>query len=95
MDPHHPFCTALEMKPDVPVIYCNRALCYMKLGQYPEALTDARRAVQLEVKNVKAHYIVGKVLCESGDVYEAEKCLMKGTFRCYSSCGACFRFLSR
>lgn len=37
-------------------IYTNRALCYLKLGQFEEAKLDCDKALQIDSKNVKASY---------------------------------------
>ncbi|XP_034372690.1 sperm-associated antigen 1 isoform X1 [Arvicanthis niloticus] len=37
-------------------IYTNRALCYLKLGQFEEAKLDCDQALQIDSKNVKACY---------------------------------------
>lgn len=36
------------MCPNVSRYYGNRAACYMMLGQYRDALTDAKKCIELE-----------------------------------------------
>eukprot|EP00759_Apiculatamorpha_spiralis_P031132 PhF_6_TR32933/c1_g1_i2/m.48406 len=43
-------------------ILCNRSLCHMKLGQYDQALSDAKAARSLDPTFVKAHFRVASAL---------------------------------
>lgn len=36
--------------------YTNRALCYLSLKQYKEAIQDCTEALELDAKNIKAFY---------------------------------------
>lgn len=38
------------MCPNILRYYSNRAACYMMLGQYRDALTDAKKCIELEPK---------------------------------------------
>jgi hypothetical protein len=41
------YCFALFFEPLDPVLLSNRSLCFLKLNQREEALTDAKSVVQL------------------------------------------------
>ncbi|KAM9844058.1 E3 ubiquitin-protein ligase CHIP-like isoform 2-T2 [Aulostomus maculatus] len=55
----------------VPAFYTNRALCYVKLQQYQRALTDCRRALELDGQSVKAHFFMGQCHLELESYDEA------------------------
>ncbi|XP_055478649.1 sperm-associated antigen 1 [Psammomys obesus] len=65
-------------------IYTNRALCYLKLGQFEEAKLDCDQALQIDGENVKAHYRLA--LAQKGlknsllnpDAIEAKEGLQEG-----------------
>ncbi|XP_031214725.1 sperm-associated antigen 1 [Mastomys coucha] len=46
----------LKINSQVCAIYTNRALCYLKLGQFEEAKLDCDRVLQIDSENVKASY---------------------------------------
>lgn len=50
--------------------YSNRSRCYKELENYAkvvkchiQAVEDAQKAVELDIKNIKAHLILGECLC--------------------------------
>jgi STIP1 homology and U-box containing protein 1 len=51
--------------PSVATYFTNRALCYIKLQKYNDAMTDTRRAIKLDAYLVKGHYFLGQALIES------------------------------
>ncbi|XP_036064292.1 sperm-associated antigen 1 isoform X3 [Onychomys torridus] len=50
------YSECLQMNSKECAIYTNRALCYLKLGQFEEAKLDCDQALQLDGANVKACY---------------------------------------
>ncbi|XP_026351418.2 sperm-associated antigen 1 isoform X2 [Ursus arctos] len=50
------YSECLKMNNKECAIYTNRALCYLKLGQFEEAKQDCDQALQMDSGNVKAHY---------------------------------------
>ena len=53
------------------IIYSNRAACFLKLGQHEKAEEDAKRAVAINMSNVKAHFRRGLALHAMGRYAEA------------------------
>ena len=47
---------AIELNPEVPAYYSNRAFCHLKLESYGLALADATVALELDKTFVKAYY---------------------------------------
>ncbi|GAN09857.1 E3 ubiquitin-protein ligase CHIP-like isoform X2 [Mucor ambiguus] len=62
----------------VGVYYTNRALCYSKLEQYDNVITDCRKAIEIDPTLVKAYYLVGQALTEKKQHTEALKKLKTG-----------------
>jgi DnaJ homolog subfamily C member 7 len=46
------------------ILYCNRAACYMKLLDYPSAITDCSQAINLNKDYVKAYQRRATAKCE-------------------------------
>lgn len=46
----------LELYPNIPLLYANRAACYMMLDKYPLALKDAKKCIELDPKVYKVRY---------------------------------------
>ena len=42
-------------------LYLNVALCSLKVGKYPVAITNSRKALELDENNVKALFRIGEV----------------------------------
>ncbi len=59
--------------PDCPAFYGNRAACHMMLGQFVQALEDARRSVQLDHSFVKGYVRIAKCCVFLGDVNSARQ----------------------
>lgn len=55
---------AISKNPEVPIYFSNRALCYLKLKQWPEAIHDCHRALELDPNIIKAHFYLGQALAE-------------------------------
>ncbi|KAJ3016473.1 STIP1 y and U box-containing protein 1 [Thoreauomyces humboldtii] len=53
---------AIVRRPDVPTYYTNRALCHIRLGNSVPAVTDAEKAIELDVKFAHALAVEQKVL---------------------------------
>lgn len=65
------------MDPSVPIYYSNRALCYLKLQQWTSAISDCRKALEIDNNLVKAHFFLGQALTETGNYNEALKYLQR------------------
>ncbi|XP_051015432.1 sperm-associated antigen 1 [Acomys russatus] len=50
------YSECLKINSKACAIYTNRALCYLKLGQFEEAKLDCDQALQIDSENVKACY---------------------------------------
>jgi STIP1 family protein 1 len=71
------YTKAVNLNPSVAVFYTNRALCYLKLKQWPAACQDCRQALELDPGLVKAHFFVGQALLEMKLYDEAIASLMR------------------
>lgn len=56
------YTEAIKVKDDEPVAYSNRAMCYIHLERYFEALEDCDKALEYDTKSVKAYYRRAKAL---------------------------------
>ena len=59
--------------PGCPAFYGNRAACHMMLGQFVQALEDARTSVQLEPNFVKGYIRVAKCCVALGEIHAARQ----------------------
>jgi small glutamine-rich tetratricopeptide repeat-containing protein alpha len=53
------YTKAIELTPNNPIYYGNRAAAYSHLGQHQLAIDDCRRAISLDPKYVKAYSRLG------------------------------------
>ena len=56
----------IGMYPRVARLYTLRAMCFTKLGDFNRGLKDAKKALQLDPKEGKAHYWAGQCAVEVG-----------------------------
>mmetsp|Transcript_85961 Transcript_85961/g.161888 ORF Transcript_85961/g.161888 Transcript_85961/m.161888 type:complete len:438 (-) Transcript_85961:8-1321(-) len=68
------YSDALELQPENAVLYCNRAMAYIKQGMPDEALTDAEKSLSIDnsVENIKAHWRKAQALLDLGRPEESE-----------------------
>lgn len=71
------YSKAISKDPDVPIFFSNRALCYLKLQQWPAAVQDCRRSLELEPNLIKAHFFLGQALAEMSNYDDALKHLQR------------------
>lgn len=73
------YTEAITLCPYVAKYYANRAICYRKLRQWTKVESDSRRAIELDSRYSKAHYMLGVALVElqdfAGGIKELEKAL--------------------
>ena len=69
------YTKAIAKSPDVAVFFSNRALCYLKLQRFPEAIQDCRRALELDPELIKGHFFLGQAIAGTGNYDEALKYL--------------------
>lgn len=55
--------------------FTNRALCYLNLKKWNLVDKDCKRALELDARNVKANYFLGKLALHDNNLDEAIKCL--------------------
>lgn len=60
-----------------PSYFTNRALCYLNLKKWNQAEDDCRKALELDKKNIKANYFLGKTSIYLGQYDEAIKVLTR------------------
>jgi len=44
----------------IPILYSNRALCYLKLKQYEKAIVDCKSTIENNSQSVKANFFLGQ-----------------------------------
>jgi len=67
------YSKAIALNPNIPTYYTNRALCYMKNNRFPQAVQDARAALDRDSTLVKGHFYLGGSLLELEKIDEAIK----------------------
>lgn len=65
------YTEAIQIKDDIPALWSNRCMCFLKLGQAERALPDAERCIEIDPKFTKAHFRRGVALLELGRIIEA------------------------
>ncbi|TPX31861.1 hypothetical protein SmJEL517_g04901 [Synchytrium microbalum] len=58
------YSTAIIKNPGIATYYTNRALCYLKMAVYDRVSTDCEKALEIDPKSVKGHYLMGQALTE-------------------------------
>jgi len=53
------YTRAIKANPKVSIYYSNRGKALKMLQRFNEALIDAQDAIELDEKNIKAHYLTG------------------------------------
>ena len=71
------FSKAIELKPDFKAAYYNRALAYMNLKSFNEALSDVNKLLQLDSTKAEYFNLKGKMLLNLKDGY-------LGAYTCFS-----------
>lgn len=71
------YTEVIELCPESPAYYGNRAACYMMLGKYHEALADAKKCIAIDPTFIKAYARVIKCSLIVGDVVGAKSALNK------------------
>ncbi|KAK1428513.1 hypothetical protein QVD17_17348 [Tagetes erecta] len=62
------YTQAIRLCPNVPFYWTNRALCHRKLNDWASVEEDCLRAVRLDPRSVKGHYMLGLALLHR-DIY--------------------------
>jgi len=71
------YTLAIIKNSNVPHYYTNRALCYLNQKRWPQAVQDARQALEKDPNLVKGHFYLGKALFERESLDEAIEHLYK------------------
>lgn len=74
------YTMAIDLLPNHPVAYLNRATAYMRRNWYGDVyagLRDCQTALKLDPTYVKAHFRLARALFELGYVDEANDCLQE------------------
>lgn len=74
------YTMAIDLLPNHPVAYLNRATAYMRRNWYGDVyagLRDCQTALKLDPTYVKAHFRLARALFELGYVDEASDCLQE------------------
>ncbi|KAK4775521.1 hypothetical protein SAY87_023482 [Trapa incisa] len=67
------YTEAITLCPSVPVYWTNRALCHLKRNDWTRLEEDSRKALELDYKSVKAHYLMGLALLRKAEYTEGIK----------------------
>ena len=67
------YSQAIELCPENPAFYGNRAACLMMLSQYHKALDDAKTAVALDSNFVKGYVRIAKCCIALGELSSAKQ----------------------
>lgn len=71
------YTDAITANSQVPTYFVNRALCYLRLSKWTDAIDDCKQAIQLDSTSIKAHFFMGQALSEIGNYDEALVALHK------------------
>ena len=63
---------AIELEPDHPLAYCNRAGTYKKKGEADKAIADYTKVIGLQPLIKEAHYFLAEVYMQVGNWPEAK-----------------------
>ncbi|KIS66363.1 uncharacterized protein UMAG_10205 [Mycosarcoma maydis] len=69
---------AIELNPNSPVYFSNRAAAFSQIGQHDSAIDDAKQASKIDPKFGKAYSRLGHALFSSGRYQEAVEAYQKG-----------------
>lgn len=61
---------AIKLKSD-PAYYTNRSLCFIKLKDWTRAANDCKKALEVDGRNVKANFFLGKIFYYQGQYEES------------------------
>lgn len=73
----HLYSEAINLCPDTPAYYGNRAATYMMLGDYRSALRDAKQSVQIDSNFEKGYMRIAKCSLLMGDLIGTEQAIKK------------------
>lgn len=69
---------AIELNPNSPVYFSNRAAAFSQIGQHDQAIDDAKQASKIDPKFGKAYSRLGHALFSSGRFEEAVEAYQQG-----------------
>lgn len=72
------YSEAIDLCPECPAYYGNRAACHMMLSQYQKALDDAKTAVNLDSNFVKGYVRIAKCCVALGEIPSAKQAIERG-----------------
>lgn len=75
-----------SINPHIATYYTNRALCYIKLGQWDLAVEDCQKAIQIDPASIKAHFFMGQALSELENYDDAIAALKRGKGVYHNNC---------
>jgi len=61
------YSTAIIKNSNNTVYFTNRALCYIRLKKFEEAIIDCKRAIEIDEKSLKGNYLLGQAIIESSN----------------------------
>jgi DnaJ family protein C protein 7 len=70
------YSKAIELQPDSPTFYSNRAAAYLNDAKYKLALQDCLSALKLDANLVKAFFRAAKCQCHLGNLEDAKTQLL-------------------
>lgn len=74
------YSDAIELQPHNSILYCNRAMAYLKQDMADLALADANRSLEIEssVDNIKAYWRKAQALYDLGQFEDSEAAASEG-----------------
>ncbi|KNC99703.1 uncharacterized protein SPPG_05083 [Spizellomyces punctatus DAOM BR117] len=94
------YTEAIDIRPTTGMYYANRAAALMMLRRYSDALKDCKRAIELDIDNVKAYLRASKCQLHLGQLEDADRMLrqvkvhIKGKSHLQDNAGAVDRDLA-
>ena len=76
------FSKAIELDKQNEVLYCNRSMCHAALQNWPQSVADAKQAIALSEKYIKAHFRLVKAQLELKQFREARMNLLNAIRLC-------------
>jgi len=61
------YTTAIIKNSKNVVYFTNRALCYIRLKKFEEAINDCKRAIEIDKYSLKGNYLLGQAITESSN----------------------------
>ena len=75
------YTDCITLKENVPVIWANRSMCWLKMSEAAKALADADKSISLDANYTKAHFRRGVARETDEDIKGVRGCACFSWFR--------------